>query len=72
MLYRVPNGNKQFNLLKHSTHRTELDIFNRFILSVETFSGIKYERNTTDIIDQLKISYKIKRLDNRIKVLRPL
>ena len=72
MLHRVPNGNKQFNLLKYSTYRTELDIFNRFILRVEIFPGIKYERSTTDIIDQLKISYTIKRTNDRIKVLKPL
>jgi hypothetical protein len=72
MFHRVPNGNKQFNLLKHSTHKTELDIFNRFILRIETFLDIKYERSATDIIDQLKINYKIKCTNNRIKVLRPL
>ena len=51
MLYRVPNDNEQFNLLKYSIYRTELDIFNWFIFRVETFLDIECERSTTDIID---------------------
>ncbi len=51
MFHRVPNGHKQFNLLKYSIYSPKLDIFNRFAVRIETFSSIKCERNITDIVD---------------------
>ena len=51
ILHRVPNDNKQFNLLKYSIYGTEFDIFYQFILRVEAFPGIKCKYNITDIVD---------------------